>query len=82
MYCQGNFVYGNSDDADAVCEYDNGDGINMGVYGEAIKIIEPNGEWYLGYSEGADEDGIQNFIPMGTPINYCPNCGRRLNKDE
>lgn len=78
MYCRGNFVYSNSDSGNTVCENDNGEGVNNGVYGEAIKIIKLDDEWYLGYSYGADEDGIQNFISMGYPINYCPNCGRRL----
>lgn len=77
-YCQGCFVYSNdeaSEDRDSLGDYE----VGYGVYDEAIKIFQSSdGLYYLGYSDGADESGDHNFRAIGCPINFCPNCGRRL----
>ena len=77
-YCQGAMVYSNDDNPTE--RYTDGDyDVGFGVYDEAIKVAQnEKGDYYLMYSDGADEDGVQNFFAIGVPINYCPNCGRKL----
>ena len=78
QYCDyKGLVYSNSDSGKIVAEDDEG-GILSGIDDEAISIDYLDGAWYLTYSDAPDENGDMVFRSIGCPINYCPNCGRRL----
>lgn len=77
-YCQlGDYVYSNDDSGELVAGDDN-DGVLKGVEEEFIKIDRNENGHFLFYSPGADENGVHDFYPIGEPIYYCPNCGRKL----
>lgn len=86
-YCHNTgFVYSNFNPVDYGLEPD-----ALLFSQEHPEIVDPNimidtdenGAWWLWYSNGeVREDGRNNYATMGEPIHYCPNCGRRLGKEE
>lgn len=78
QYCQGNFVYSDGEEGELITGTKE-DGILRGVYDELIRVAKDEDKWFLFYSAGANEDGVHDIYPIGAPINYCPNCGRKLN---
>lgn len=78
QYCDYNgFVYSNSESGKVMSD-DGTDVVFSGIDNEAIGVDYLNGAWFLTYSDGPDENGNMAFRSIGCSINYCPNCGRRL----
>ena len=77
QYCQGYMVYSNSEADDSFTIGNTT--IFQGVYEECIHIGKIDGEYHLLYADGGtDEKGHLGFRIVGEPINFCPNCGRKL----
>lgn len=80
-YCQNTRAYGNPDEDDEI-------GIISAVGLQHIRIMQGSSkEWFLFYSDGEpyDSDWHPNpdgkhcdYVALGDPIHYCPNCGRKL----
>ena len=73
--CQNNLAYGDFYSA----ELPEGEIVPSNGYPN-IRIMQmEDGKWHLAYSNGEPIDGIEEeYVSVGQPINYCPNCGREL----
>ena len=76
-YCQGSLVWGNFYDDDLP----EGDFVRA-VGTVTVDVFQGKDQnWYLGVSDGESIDDNPNkceWISVGEPIHYCPNCGRKL----